>query len=116
LFPLEGYRRLRRIALGELVREPLVVLALRRLRLDAQRVVLGVVPVAAPGVRVPGEDDRPLVLARDHVEAVGAGRKLLALDLDVMRDGEGRVLVGAGAPRAARATVEAQVRNSVGDE
>src|SRR6185436_21126081 len=48
LFPLEGYRRLRRIALGELVREPLVVLALRRLRLDAQRVVLGVIPVAAP--------------------------------------------------------------------
>ena len=49
----ERQRRLRGLALRELVRQPLVVLALAGLRLDAQRVVLGVVPEAAPGVRRP---------------------------------------------------------------
>ncbi len=62
------------------------------------------------------KDDRPLVLTRDHVEAVRPGDKRLPLHLHGVGHGEGRVLVGPGPPRAARASVEPEVGHPPGDE
>ena len=116
VLPLEGRRDLVHLARRELVSQPLVVVALGGLRRDAQRVFGRVVPVAAPGVGILGEDDGPLILPRDEVQAVAPRRKRPALDLHLVRGREGRVLVGAAAPGTLLAAVQAQVRQPPGDE
>ena len=57
-----------------------------------------VVAEAAPGSRVFGEDDGPLILVGNHVQAVSARGERLAFDGGVIGEGDGGVFVGTGAP------------------
>src|SRR5205085_8414085 len=68
------------------------------LNLNAQRVLLRVVAVAAPLFGGLVEDDSPLVLAGYHVQAVRARLQGLAVDEHIVGDGEPRRLVRARAP------------------
>lgn len=79
---------------------------------DAQRILGLLVTEAAPRRRVLREDERPLRLAGQHVQAVLACGERLALDLHGVRDAEHRVLVRAGAPRALAAG-EAEIVHAV---
>ena len=64
----------------------------------AQCVFRLVVAEASPGGVHLGEDDGPLIFVGNHVQTVSAGRQRLAFNRDRIAEGDGRVLVGAGAP------------------
>ncbi len=65
---------------------------------DAKRVLGLVVGETAPGGRIPGENDRALIFAGNHVEAVSAFGQRLALDGHWIHKLNGRVLIRSGAP------------------
>src|SRR5690349_20004200 len=64
----------------------------------AKRVLFFVITETPPGSGVFREDDGPLTLIGDRMQAVSACGEWLALDADVVGKGYGGVLVGSGAP------------------
>src|SRR5215472_15750604 len=71
-----------------------------RMRLygDAQSFFFFVIAEAAPGSGILREDNRPLILVGNRMEAVSAGRQRLAFDRHITGKRDGGIFVRAGAP------------------
>src|SRR5450631_272155 len=69
-----------------------------RLHVDAQSVVLLLVGEASPILRILGENHRPLVLPRNHVQSIGSLVERLAFNGDRIAERDRRILIRARAP------------------
>ena len=69
-----------------------------RLHAHAQRVFLFIVAKTSPGRRILREDNRPLLLVRNRVQAVRARRQRLSFHRHIVRKSNGGVLIRSGAP------------------